>query len=1126
MKNIGADFVGGFPRIASPLNHTPKTTKKPRPASGDTTGETMKSLSKLNQQLSSNLFTAESQRDLLNERIDMLEQQVIADQDFIANLRARIANLSESATISQATSPRNDQPQKKVDPKVIAAAAEITSDSIFPFLQNRPLAFFHLMCNKSDVSIDEIIDTISSDLIVPLFHFSLKQINRFATFFSHMGELSTTALDPTFIELTAECVRNAYFSEVCYVFIRDELSGEFFCTLGNKLLQVNLKGMTSTIASVAQLQKPTILLEPEKYPDYSPSLDPLFNPGNLPEIIIPVGRNAVFLVIKTDPQAYDYTNEDIALGTMISKLLLPLFEQHFGYRTMMMEVEHRRNLRQFELDLSTKTSLEILIPFLLELFNSLICANDVKIFVFSGTFLLTFEVEDHRLVQKTLDRKGIPQWIYENKKYVYTEKLNLDIPGFDFYIDGWSTDKPYIAYPVYGDTKDVIGVVCVSDKIGSNKFSNWDMEFMESMSAMMAVVLPRCIDALQEKRKSEGELSLEKLPLTLEKIAFEDLEKSDSYKNILMKTMELIKAEWISFYIKKDNEDAKRILTMQNDEIKDEIIVTSEFVEQNFNTMKEIVAPDVKRVEGFDIVGNFNAKSLICITNVRHDEKVFIIAMNNLSKTGQFSDEHIPILYVMSNYLIYTLRLQNKNNQIENAKSGNVVMENVFKTSSEALKSSDPFSFLLNQFAETTMLKNFAVFRVRFQIKKYEVLVKSENAKNEMIDTNDIIFTKTEDFFYTADFKNSAFLESKIVQNFPEFNQMIVQKLHDGLYLVLAGNEVHQNYQQLISYFLPSLKSFSLAFLPRPPLCNIVNLHASKLLDTDVSSRLFVSRSLSDSEKTECAMKFFINAELLNAIGGDLEKLTNFVTFTRENYNENLKFHNFEHALDFTQFVFVCLTRNKFGNCMNVDQKAALLCASLLHDVNHDGTNTLFLNQTSSYLVDLYGKESTLERHHVSEALRIVEKSGITLKDKRFFVNAILATDMSKFEENVQKVTVLRGKFNKTDKTQVPLVATLLMMCGNVANTTRPFYFASECGKRILSEYQEISKLEEQNGIQNHQKICGKSITDPLPEIELAFINEIALPLLEILEDVSPDFKDFKVQCQDNKEQWTKETKK
>lgn len=1126
MKNIGENLVGGFPRIASPLNHAPKQMKKPRPASGDTSGETLNSLKKLNQQLSQNLFTAESQRDLLNERIDMLEQQVIADQDFIANLRARIANLSESATVSQKTSPRGNENQKKVDPKVLAVAAELTTDSIFPFLQNRPLAFYQLMCNKSDVSIDDVIEAISSDLVIPLFHFSLKQINRFSSFFSHMSELTTTALDPTFLELSAECVRNAYGSDVCYVFIRDQLSGEFVCLLGNKLIQVSLKGMTSTIASVAQLQKPTILLEPEKYPDYSPSLDPLFNPGNLPEIIIPVGQNAVFMVIKTDPQAYDYTNEDIALATMISKLLLPLFDQHFEYRTMMMESEHRRNMRAFELELSTKTSLEILIPFLLESFNNLICANDVKIFVFQGQFMLTFDVEDHRLVQKTLDRKGTPQWIFENKRSISTEKLGLDIPGFDFYIDGWSDQKSYLAYPVFGETGEVMSVVSVSDKIGANKFSSWDQEFMGCMTAMMAIVLPRCMESLQEHRKTEGELALEKLPKTIEQIAFEDMEDLNAQENILKMTAELINSEWISFYIKKDNEDAKRILTMKTGEVKEEIIVTSEFVEQQFNTMKEIVAPDVKRVEGFDIVGDFSAKSLICITNVRHDEKVFIIGMNNLSKTGQFSNEHIPILYAMSNFLIYALRAHNKNDQIANAKSGNIVMENVFKLSSEALKTQNALEKLLQEFAQMTMLVNYAIFRVRFQIKKYEVLLCSENVKKDMIDINDPLFNKTDDFFYTADFKNSAFTDSKISNNFGEIQHLASQKLYDGLFLVATGTNVHQNYMQLFSYFLPSLKSFSIAFLPKPPKCNIVNLHASRLLDTDVSSRLFVARSLSDNERTECAMKFFINADLLNCIGGDLEKLTNFVTLTRECYNEKLKFHNFEHALDFAQFVFVVITRNKFGSCMNVDQRAALLAAALLHDVAHDGTNTQFHVSTYSPLVDLYGRENTLERHHISEAMRIIKESGITIKDQRFLINCILATDFLKLEENVSKVSALKGKFNKQDKTQTPLLATLIMMCGNVANTTRPFYFANECAKRIIAEYQDMAKLEEQNGIQNKQRICGKPITDNIAEIELAFLNEIAIPLLEILEEVSPDFKDFKVQAQDNKDQWTKELNK
>ena len=70
---------------------------------------------------------------------------------------------------------------------------------------------------------------------------------------------------------------------------------------------------------------------------------------------------------------------------------------------------------------------------------------------------------------------------------------------------------------------------------------------------------------------------------------------------------------------------------------------------------KALVEPDVTRIPNFDIVGDYQARSLISIVNTKHNEQIYIIALNCLSSVGQFDKGIVPILEATSNYIIYAL---------------------------------------------------------------------------------------------------------------------------------------------------------------------------------------------------------------------------------------------------------------------------------------------------------------------------------------------------------------------------------------------------------------------------------------------------------------------------------------
>ena len=158
--------------------------------------------------------------------------------------------------------------------------------------------------------------------------------------------------------------------------------------------------------------------------------------------------------------------------------------------------------------------------------------------------------------------------------------------------------------------------------------------------------------------------------------------------------------------------------------------------------------------------------------------------------------------------------------------------------------------------------------------------------------------------------------------------------------------------------------------------------------------------------------------------------------------------------------------RNKFGDYFTDDERAALFVAALCHDIGHMGENTRYHSELGTELVSLYGDESTLEKYHSQIALKIVDDCGIHISARKFKLQCILSTDMSRHSEYMDMMSPLSNGFDIKDVGQHELVAFLLMKCGNVANTMRPFYFAQDQANRLLREYQAMAVAEQKEGLQ------------------------------------------------------------
>lgn len=140
------------------------------------------------------------------------------------------------------------------------------------------------------------------------------------------------------------------------------------------------------------------------------------------------------------------------------------------------------------------------------------------------------------------------------------------------------------------------------------------------------------------------------------------------------------------------------------------------------------------------------------------------------------------------------------------------------------------------------------------------------------------------------------------------------------------------------------------------------------------------------------------------------ETLRELFRCVHNGYRENT-YHNFQHAMDVSQFTFALWSnspeiRAKFDDC---DMLACVLLG-LAHDMDHPGVNNNFLIKTRDPIAILYNDRSVLENSHAASLfyLLMTRPDANILKTldaaqyervRKFVLSGILATDMSRHFE-------------------------------------------------------------------------------------------------------------------------------
>lgn len=1115
--------------IGTEKNKTSHGTRKPKNQSAPV--EKLRNLTKLNQETAMQISKLDSDRDKLFSRIQALQDHLIQEQDLISGLKSKISQLTNGVsnfTTSNTTLNREDDLSSTSKSKLISPA------NCNEFLQNRPMILTYILGFDEDfIKFIANIDDQTKPLFITK---SSNQLNRFYSCFLLFQTLTNKVQSYEFISICKEKMKAIFNTNTIIFLIKDPKTAKFECFFDDKELYYEINEQNSMIA--ASLNRQEVIMQNQNVLSDTLRVDLILNPNCQPTILIPVSKEACILIL-SDKTGDDknFSPEDQIVSIFLSELLRLLFDDHLRFLNLMKEVELRRFISLFQREIITKNDLQLLLPYLYRVVSEFTLANDVELFILGEKSFYTIEFEEGKMNKKKLPFSGIPRNVIETKKIFITEKLSSqETSFFDSAIDMWGMNKCYAAFPIFLNNTEPIAVFCVIDKNQSNSFNGFDIEFLESISSSIGVVLPKCIESSGQSPNYLPFTNLKKFVNNVSHLNRQFVNENDSVSKMVKDLQSLFQCEWITVYSKNQRNFVKRLLTLYKDEIVGKSIILDESLNSIFNREKKFIAEtEMTKISSFFKISVSIVQSLL----YAHDDNIAIFCFNCCS----IDEIHKSIMKSSLTAISYAYEIESSKQEINDNRNSGISLRNVFDVTTTAMQNENPFLSLLTMICDLISMTTFALFRYEKSKESYEIFLSGKEVKEGSIDFSDSFIR------YAATIENKTVLidkfvsteysSSQIVQLFPYFSHVVIFPVdfQKSVFAVFVGESVTMNYELLLIHFSPIIlclyKNYVLKNESVVVESNVKSDLYLKLnvVDSEISARLFSVQKYDENYLVGIVVKMFQNLDLI-AVMRIIEPSDFLATILsiRSAYDENPNsFHNFRHAVDCTQFIYSCLVRGRMRRYFTPIQMSALLLAALCHDVGHKGLNSSFHVKAKTNLFFTFGDQSPLERFHCAKAHQILQKSPIFSGiDKpqfwNFFVNSIVATDMMRHFEFIESFKKISNRFEFGNERHQLVLAQFLIKCANVANTTRTFDVAFHFAEGLLIEYKNQSEKEKEINVELTKFCDDESLSGNnelrLWSIEVAFYTGIVAPMLKLLSTMVPDLSDFRLQMEDNKRQW------
>ncbi|CAN9498410.1 unnamed protein product [Ophioblennius macclurei] len=292
---------------------------------------------------------------------------------------------------------------------------------------------------------------------------------------------------------------------------------------------------------------------------------------------------------------------------------------------------------------------------------------------------------------------------------------------------------------------------------------------------------------------------------------------------------------------------------------------------------------------------------------------------------------------------------------------------------------------------------------------------------------------------------------------------------------------------------------------------NMSSLQVTEEVREHLKTPTFDNWQWEEAEMLVLLQVMYTDLDFLTAFHIELEVLQNFLFEVYCHYN-NIPFHNFQHCFCVTQMMYGLIWLTDLRNKLSRVDLLIMLTSALCHDLDHPGYNNVYQINAQTDLALRYNDISPLENHHCAVAFGILAKPECNilknLSNEQYklirggMIKCILATDMSRHNEILNKFKVMHPVFNFTNKEHKEVLMKIMVKVSDISNEARPMEVAEPWLDCLLQEFFNQSDTEKLKGLPVTPFMDRDKVSKP--SSQTSFIRFVLLPLFTELTKLFP----------------------
>ncbi|KAM6892856.1 high affinity cGMP-specific 3',5'-cyclic phosphodiesterase 9A-like [Lycodopsis pacificus] len=292
---------------------------------------------------------------------------------------------------------------------------------------------------------------------------------------------------------------------------------------------------------------------------------------------------------------------------------------------------------------------------------------------------------------------------------------------------------------------------------------------------------------------------------------------------------------------------------------------------------------------------------------------------------------------------------------------------------------------------------------------------------------------------------------------------------------------------------------------------NMSSLHVTEEVREHLKTPIFDNWQWEEAEMLVLLQVMFIDLDFLMAFHIQLDVLQNFLFEVYRHYN-NIPFHNFRHCFCVTQMLYGLIWLTDLRSKISRIDLLIMLTSALCHDLDHPGYNNVYQINAQTDLALRYNDISPLENHHCAVAFGIMSKPECNilknLSSDQYkhirggMIRCILATDMARHNDILNKFRSIQPVFSFTNKEHKEVLMNIMVKVSDISNEARPMAVAEPWLDCLLQEFFNQSDTEKLKGLPVAPFMDRDKVSRP--SSQTSFIRFVLLPLFTELTKLFP----------------------